>query len=107
MVEFNAGAAESGTVVIAVDGTLDLAAAPALRDVLHSAFHDGATNLLVDMSAVDFIDTVAIGVLVSGLKTARKNGGDLRISNPGSRVRTILKLAGLDRLFKAGDTDCP
>lgn len=105
MVEINVRATGSGTVVIAANGTLNLAAAPALRETLDTAFRDGATNVVVDLSAVDAVDTVAIGVLISGLKTARKNGGDLRISSARERVLAVLKLAGLDRLFKPTDTD--
>ena len=104
MVEISTHALASGVVVVVPEGILDLEAAPALREALEAAFRDGATQLVVDLTKVEAIDSVGLGGLISGLKTARKNGGDLRIANPGERVKAILKLASLDRFFKSPDT---
>lgn len=89
--------------MVSVDGTLDLEAAPTLRDSLHSTIQSGGTNLVIDLGGVDVIDSTALGALISGLKAARKNGGNLRIAGPGERVKVMLELTGLDRIFKPED----
>ena len=104
MVEIRTREVEPGTVVVSVDGTLDLDAAPTLRESLHSTIQNGGTNLVVDLVGVDVIDSTALGALISGLKAARKNGGNLRIAGPGEKVQAMLELTGLDRVFKPEDT---
>lgn len=95
---------QNGVVVVVVDGPLDLDASPALRETLNAVVSGGTARIVVDMSGVDTIDSTALSVLISGLKAARKNGGDLRIASPSERVITLLKLAGLDRIFNSEDT---
>ena len=104
MVKISVQALKAGVVVVAPVGVLDLEASPALREALQAVLGDGSARLVVDLSGVETIDSVALGVLVSGLKSARKNGGDLRLARPSDRVKTLLKLAGLDRFFESADT---
>lgn len=103
MVEIRTREIKPGTVVVAIDGTLDLEAAPTLRESLHSTIQNGGTNLVIDLAGVDAIDSTALGALISGLKAARKSGGNLRIASPGQRVQAMLELTGLDRVFKPED----
>jgi anti-anti-sigma factor len=58
------------TVLIVLRGDLDLTTAPSLRDDLMQVVNDGA-RILVDMQAVEFLDSTGLGILVSGRKRAR------------------------------------
>ena len=58
----------------------------------------------VDLGPTTFIDSSGLGALVSGLKTCRQAGGDLRIAAAGEQVRTVLKLTNLDRILRTHDT---
>lgn len=51
---------------------------------------EGRTRVVVDLAGTDFMD--GLGALISGLKTTRLAGGDLRIARPGTQVMTVLKL---------------
>jgi anti-sigma B factor antagonist len=53
---------------------------------------------------VNFIDSSGLGALISGLKSARQAGGDLRIANPGEQARVVLKLTTLDRVLRPYDS---
>lgn len=55
---------------------------------------------IVDLSQTEFIDSVGLATLVSGLKTARLQGGDLVLVNPTQAVRTILDLTSMNRVFR-------
>ena len=59
----------------------------------------GKARLVVDLHAVDFIDSSGLGALIGGLKPARQQGGDLRIAAAGDQVRAVLKLTNLDRIL--------
>lgn len=59
---------------------------------------------MVDLSAVESIDSSGLGALISGLKSARQAGGDLRIVAAGPQVSAVLELTNLNRVLKAYDT---
>jgi anti-anti-sigma factor len=79
-------------------------AAPDLREQLHELVRAGNTRLVVDLSAVETIDSSGLGALISGLKAARQGGGDLRISAPSEQAVAVLELTNLDRVLKIADS---
>jgi anti-sigma B factor antagonist len=94
----------AGVVVIRPEGRLNMTAAPALREQLHALVSDGNSRLVVDLSAVDAIDSSGLGALISGLKAARQGGGDLRIAAPCDQVKAVLELTNLNRVLKTAES---
>lgn len=95
---------EDGVAVLALDGRLNLVAAPQLTAYVATAVESGTSRVVVDLSAITFVDSSGLGALVAGLKRARQAGGDLRIAGPGEQVRTVLGLTSLDRVLKPHET---
>lgn len=91
----------SGAVVLRPEGRLNMAAAPELREQLDGLVRAGSTRLVVDLSAVDSIDSSGLGALISGLKAARQRGGDLRVAAPGEQATAMLELTNLNRILKS------
>jgi len=83
--------------VVAVEGRLTATGAPRLRQSVDDAVAAGRPRVVVDMTAVEFIDSSGIGALIGGLKSARLAEGDLRIAAVPETVRRVLKLTNLDR----------
>jgi anti-sigma B factor antagonist len=52
-------------VVVSPHGEVDLTTSPALRVTVDRLIHDGASAVVLDLSDVGFIDSTALGVLVS------------------------------------------
>lgn len=104
MDKVNTRTSEAGVVIFTPGGVLDFETAPVLSEALFAVLRDGTSRLVVDLAGVETIDSVALGVLIAGLKSARKNGGDLRLASPSERVEKILTLAGLKHIFKSADT---
>jgi anti-sigma B factor antagonist len=90
--------------VVRVAGDVDLATADELRRALHATVDRGQVLVVVDLGGVAFLDSIGIGVLVSGLKRARSAGGDLRLAAPALIVRHLLEVAGLLGVFTVADT---
>ena len=88
----------AATTLIVLRGDLDLVSAPSLRDTLVEVIDDGA-RIVLDMEAVEFLDSAGLGILVGGLKRARTHGGELELVCTGSEVLKPLEIAGLDRTF--------
>lgn len=89
-----------GYAVLAPSGRLTATGAPQLRTAVTDLISAGSTRIVVDMAALDFIDSSGLGALVGGLKSARVAGGDLRIAAVPDAVRTVLSLTNLDRVLR-------
>jgi anti-sigma B factor antagonist len=70
-----------------------------LRARLIATVEAGASVLVIDLSRVTFIDSMALGVLLDGMKRLRARGGVLRIAGPRPDVRRIFEITLLDRVF--------
>lgn len=92
----------SGSVATArLQGRLDFQTAPEVRQELLSTVEAGWIRLVVDLGAVDFVDSSGLGALIGGLKAARAAGGDLRLAAVPEQARVVLSLTTLDRMFKS------
>lgn len=88
---------EAATLLV-LRGDLDLQTAPDLRDALVEVIEDGV-RIVVDMEAVDFLDSAGLGILVGGLKRARTHGGELELVCSSRGVLKPIEITGLDRVF--------
>jgi len=93
------GYGRDGWYVLEVEGEIDLATAPRLRERLLSAVNDGELNLVVDLRGVGFIDSTGLGVLIGALKRVRLHEGDLRLVCPERGIRKVFDITGLDHVF--------
>lgn len=89
-----------GTPVLSVRGEVDVSTAPELRERLLALAERGATLAVVDLSLVSFVDSTALGVLVSGVKRLRSAGGDLRLVVTEPRIAKVFEITGLTDVFK-------
>jgi len=89
-------------VVIAAGGELDAYAAPDLTDAFANTAGEG--RVVVDLQAVSFLDSTALGVVVRGLHGVDDRGGDARIVLPGGSARRIFEITMLDRVLPLAPT---
>ena len=91
-------------VIVAPQERVDVVNAPELRQQLSQLFESGATNFVIDLSEVPFMDSSGMAVLVSILKRARQAGGDVKLVWPRiEAARRILNLTKFDRVFDIAD----
>ncbi|MEO6533529.1 MAG: STAS domain-containing protein [Pseudolysinimonas sp.] len=90
--------------IIQPSGRLNMVSAGRLREVIAEVVAGGRTRIAVDLAGVDFIDSSGLGALISGLKTARQAGGDLRIAAPTDQVKLVLQLTNMERVLTAFDS---
>ena len=81
------------------DSRLDAAAAPALKAALEANVTGSPRRVIVDMEAVQFLDSTGLGVLVSLMKMMGQNGG-LAIAGAQPAVRRLLQITQLDKVFR-------
>jgi anti-sigma B factor antagonist len=90
--------------IVAVTGDIDVATAPSLRSLLVDLISQGKINLLVNLAGVDFLDSTALGVLVSTVKRVRNDGGDLALVCANPHILKVLEITGLTTVFLIHDT---
>ena len=89
---------EGKYLIISLTGELDLNVSPRVRRQLLK-YLDEKRNVLVDMSAVEYIDSSAIASLVEGLQHAKKNKLEFGLLGVGDTILKVLQLTRLDKVF--------
>ena len=92
-----------GAVVVHLAGELDLYNAQAVRETLLECCSEEPERLIVDLTAVKFIDSTALGVLIEA-RTRLANRRSFMLAAPGLETRRALEISGLDRHFAVHGT---
>jgi anti-sigma B factor antagonist len=94
----------SGALALSAAGELDMATAPALRQRLDAAVDAGARNIVLDLTEVSFIDSVAMAAIIHA-RSRLGDAGRLAVVIPsGSYTRLVLEIAGLPRCLELFET---
>jgi anti-sigma B factor antagonist len=88
-----------GTYVVSVTGEIDAFTSPALQQELEWVLGDGASNAVVDLANVGFIDSTALRVLLRALPGFSQRGGKLVLVSEDRRILRTLEITGLDTKF--------
>ena len=86
------------SIVCRPRGELDWMSSLSLRHLLHDVLSPGA-KVVIDLSRVTFIDSVALSAIVGAIRRAASLGATVRVRDAGSQVRRMIELAGLQRLL--------
>ena len=89
---------EGRYTIISLTGELDLNVSPRARQQILK-YLDKQNNVMVDMSAVGYIDSSAIASLVEGLQHAKKNKVDFGLLGVTQATMRVLQLTRLDKVF--------
>jgi len=74
--------------------------AVSLNEKLHELIEEDKKNVIIDLGKVKFMNSSGLGMLIGGLTTMRKAGGDLRICNAGDKIESLLIVTKLITVFK-------
>lgn len=95
----------NGHHVIVVAGEIDICSAPIVHACLRQAADtrdlsaDGGHDLVVDLSAVTFMDASGLSVLLRADHRARRTGRRLRVAAPTPQITRLLQVTQLDSYF--------
>ncbi len=95
----------NGVPVLDLNGEVDSYNAPKLRERMVSLIDEGQTKLVINLSAVDYIDSTGLGTLVGGLKRASEKGGEIQIICPNEQIYKVFSITGLVRVFHIFDSE--
>ena len=84
---------------LALSGRMDATSATEMREALHSAIDTGDGDLVVDVSGVDLVDAIGLGVLLGAHRRAGQAGRRVVLRDASPRLLRVLRLARLHRVF--------
>jgi anti-sigma B factor antagonist len=85
--------------IVAVRGEIDVATAPQFRDHLDHLIEGGNPSMVVDLGGVSFLDSTALGVLISTLKKCQAADGKLCLVVTDPRILKLFEITGLMDVF--------
>ena len=88
-----------GATILAVAGRVDTATAPALEQTINYEIEQQHRKILLDFSAVSYISSGGLRVLLATAKKLKNPGDKFALCNLSPEVLKILKLAGFTSIF--------
>ena len=91
--------------IVELAGSLDTGTAPTVGGKLDELTSSGATKILIVLTAVDFISSAGLRILLATAKKLRKSGGDLRLCGLNETVQEVFEISGFNTLMKIFDDE--
>lgn len=92
----------NGQINVEVTGRVTVDSSPRLRSALLELLGRGtAACIVIDLSAVSYLDTSGLATLLEALKAAHEHSVKLRVAGIAGRAKNLAKIAQLDTIFGA------
>ena len=95
-----AESAREEIAILTLKGRLTLGESNLIREKVTQLAASGLSKVVVDLTAVDYIDSTGLGILVICFTSLKKQGGALKLVNPNKRNVELLLLTKLHTVFE-------
>lgn len=86
---------------VRIRGEIDHHTAAGIRQGIDGVlFEKRPKKLILDLSAVSFMDSSGLGLIMGRFSVMKELGGEMTVWNPSRETRAILTLAGMERLVR-------
>ncbi len=75
-----------------------------ILEAIQSRIEGGTANFVVDLSELDFMNSIGLNFLISAMTKSRDNGGLLTVASPSEQVIKLLEITKLKSFFKLSPT---
>lgn len=92
---------EGDSVIVAVAGEIDLSTADQLDAAIRDAEMTETNRIVVDLSALYFVDSTGLSVLLNAIKRSRRDGNRLSfVPSEHEGVTRLFALTGTSEMFE-------
>ena len=91
---------EGERVVLRLDGELDLASVPALEQAVEEAPLDGATEVVLDLRGLEFIDSTGLRAILLQDKRSAERGQAFALVRGSEQVQRLMNMTRVDEHLK-------
>ncbi|MEE8209300.1 MAG: STAS domain-containing protein, partial [bacterium] len=95
---------DSGVIIVAVSGEVDMNTSLEVRSALTPLFAEKPKALVVDLSGVGYMDSSGVATLVEGLQWSQRSQIPFRLYGMTSAVKDVFEMARLESLFEIFET---
>ena len=92
--------AKESVLIITLKGRLTVGESAGLREKINESIAAGKFQVVMDLSALDYIDSTGLGNLVIYYTSLKKQGGALKLVNLNKRNIELLLLTKLHTVFE-------
>ncbi len=86
---------------IKLRGEIDHHCAASVRNAIDAMIYEKRPRgLVLDMSAVDFMDSSGLGLIMGRYSVMKELGGETTVLDPNAGIEKIIRLAGMERVIK-------
>ena len=94
------------TTVLDISGDIDLSTSPELRKALLRELKERRMpRVVVNLQAVQYVDSSGVASLVEGLKASRDVGSRFVLCGLNTKVKDVLRLSRLGTIFEVVDSE--
>ena len=93
---YEVGSEEQGATVLRLYGELDMAAAPALRSVLHEVQHEGCSEVVIDLRGLSLLDSMGLSALVEAHAAGQDGHRTVSFIAGGRSVHKVFQVTKMD-----------
>jgi anti-sigma B factor antagonist len=99
-VNFNVSVRQAeGVSLVDVSGRLTSFESKAFRQMIHALVKDGNTNIVLNLTDLEYLDSSGVGELVRNYMSVIKKGGAMKVVGLAPKVEQILKITQLYQVF--------
>jgi anti-sigma B factor antagonist len=99
-VNFAIDVRQAGAVsLVEISGRLTSFEAKAFREMIYGLLQQGRTNIVLNLTRLEYLDSSGIGELARNYMTTIKRGGAMRVVGLAPKVEEILKITQLYQVF--------
>jgi anti-sigma B factor antagonist len=99
-VNFNVSVRQAdGVSLVDVSGRLTSFETKAFRQMIYSLVKDGHTNIVLNLTDLEYLDSSGVGELARNYMSVVKKGGAMKVVGLAPKVEEILKITQLYQVF--------
>ena len=84
---------------VKVSGEVDIYNSANLKERLYNIIDSRKTDIRIDCSELDYIDSTGLGVFAGALKRAKQYGNNIYLYGLKSNIKKLFTITDLDKLF--------
>lgn len=95
---------EKGVILAVKETRIDMSISRKFREQVSKYLEKKPAIVVFDMHDTEYLDSSALGALVTILRDVKNYGGEIRLANLNQTLKTLFKLSKLESMFKICET---
>lgn len=89
----------NGFTTLAINGRLDAMTAPAAEATINKTIESGTSNLLMNLSGLDYVSSAGLRILLATAKKLSRQNGKIVLCGLQDTVREVFTISGFLSIF--------